>query len=142
MSVDLIIGVIFGLAGLILVAIAVFICIRTRVFMSTAQEVKGTVTHIVSSSDSEEGTVYAPVFKFTTIHGQGIEVTEKVFRNPPQFKAGQILDILYDPQDISHAHIKKWSTLYFEPLLLGGLGVVFGCVGIILLIFQVIDPFS
>ncbi len=44
MSAELIIGMVFSLLGLLLVAIAVFIWIRTRAFMSTAQEVKGTVT--------------------------------------------------------------------------------------------------
>jgi len=139
MSAELIIGIVFGLVGLLLAAIGVFIWMRTRAFMSTAQETKGTVTHMISSSGSEGGMVYAPVFKFTTIQGQVIEVEEKVYSNPPQFQTGQAVDILYDPEDPNRARVKKWSSLYFVPLLLGGMGMIFGCIGIVLFIFKVVD---
>lgn len=139
MSAELIIGMVFSPLGLLLVAIAVFIWIRTRAFMSTAQEVKGTVTGLISSSGSEGGTVYAPVFKFTTIQGQVVEVAEKTYSNPPEFQTGQVVDILYDPQDPGRARVKKWSTLYFTPLLLAGIGITFGCIGMVLLIFKLID---
>lgn len=139
MSTELIIGIVFSLVGLLLVTIGVFIWIRTRLFMSKAQEVKGTVTNMLSSFSSEGGTTYAPVFKFTTQQGQVVEVAEKTYSSPPQFQTGQIVDILYDPQDPGRARIKKWFNLYFTPLLLGGMGITFGVVGVILLTFKVID---
>ena len=138
MSAELIIGIVFSLVGLLLAAIGIFIWIRTQAFLSTAQETKGTVIRMVSSSSSEGGISYAPVFKFTTIQGQVIEVEEKISSNPPQFQTGQVIDILYDPQDPNRARVKKWFNLYFVPLLLGGMGLIFGCVGVVLLIFQVI----
>ncbi len=142
MSSELIIGIVFSLVGLLLVAIGVFLLVRTRTFISTAQETKGTVIRMLSSSGSEGGTVYAPVFQFTTIQGQSIEVEEKVYSSPPQCSQGQVVDILYDPQDPSRARVKKWSSLYFVPLLLGGMGIAFGGIGIVLLIFKVIDLFT
>ncbi len=142
MSSELIIGIVFSLVGLLLVVIGLFILMRTRLFISQSQEVKGTVTHLIASSGSEGGTVYAPVFKFTTIQGQVIEVQESVASYPPEFNQGQIVDILYDPQNPSRARVKKWSSLYFVPLLLSGMGIVFGGIGIVLLIFKVIDLFT
>ena len=142
MSSELIIGIVFSLVGLLLVAIGAFLLVRTKTFISTAQETKGTVIRMLSSSGSEGGTVYAPVFQFTTIQGQSIEVEEKVYSSPPQFSQGQVVDILYNPQDPSRARVKKWSSLYFVPLLLGGMGIAFGGIGIILLIFKVIDLFT
>ena len=139
MSADLIVGIVFSLVGLLLMGIGVFILVRTRMFISTSQEVKGTVTHLIASSGSEGGTVYAPVFKFTTIQGQVIEVEEKVASNPPQFSQGQVVDILYDPENPSRARVKKWFNLYFVPLLLGGMGIIFGAIGVGLLIFKIIS---
>jgi hypothetical protein len=139
MSTELIIGTVFGLVGGLLFVIGVFLFIRTRMFISSSQEVKGTVIRMLSSSGSEGGTVYAPVFKFTTIQGQVMEVEEKVYSSPPGFSVGEVVDILYDPQNPGNARAKKWSSLYFVPLLLGGMGAVFGGIGVVLLVFKVID---
>lgn len=141
MAVELIIGIVFSLAGLLLVALGVFFWTRTRNFVSKAKEVKGVITQMVYSSDSE-GSGYAPVFQFTTLEGQVVEIAESVYSNPPQFSINQVIDVLYDPQSPNHARVKKWSSLYFVPLLLGGMGIVFGGIGVVLLIFQVIKLFT
>lgn len=138
MTANLIIGIVFPLLGLLLVVIAVFILMRTRSFIGSSQEVKGKVVRNVYRSSSDGGG-YAPVFGFTTIDGRYVEVEDKLESNPPQFREGEVLDILYDPQNPSRARVKKWMNLYFTPLLLGGMGVVFGGVGVVLLIFAILD---
>jgi hypothetical protein len=142
MSTELIIGIVFGLVGALLFVIGVFLFIRTRAFVSSSQEVKGTVIRMLSSSGSEGGTVYAPVFKFTTIQGQVIEVEEKVYSNPPGFSVGQVVDMLYDPKNPGNARAKKWSSLYFVPLFLSGMGAIFGGIGVVLLVVKVIGLFT
>jgi hypothetical protein len=142
MSTELIIGVVFGLVGSLLFVIGIFIWIRTRAFVGSSQEVKGTVIRMLSSSGSEGGTVYAPVFRFTTIQGQVMEVEEKVYSNPPGFSVGESVDILYDPRNPSTARPKKWFSLYFVPLLLSGMGAIFACIGLVLLIFKVVSLIS
>jgi hypothetical protein len=141
MTANLIIGIVFPLVGLLLVAIAVFIFVRTRSFIGSSQEVKGKVVRNVYRSSSDGGG-YAPVFGFTTIDGRYVEVEDKLESNPPQFREGEVLDILYDPQNPSRARVKKWMNLYFTPLLLGGMGVIFGGVGVVLLIFAILDRFG
>lgn len=138
MSANLIIGIVFPLVGLLLVAIAVFSFVRTRMFIGSSQEVKGTVLRNVYHSGSEGGG-YAPVFGFTTIDGRKVEVQDKLETNPPQFHEGAVVTILYDPQDPGRARIKKWMNLYFVPLLLGGMGLIFGGIGVVLLIFELLD---
>ncbi len=142
MSTELIIGIVFGLVGGLLFVIGIFLFIRTRAFISSSQEVKGTVIRMLSSSGSEGGTVYAPVFKFTTIQGQVMEVEEKVYSSPPGFSVGEVVDILYDPQNPGNARAKKWSSLYFVPLLLSGMGAIFGGIGLVSLVVKVIDLIS
>jgi hypothetical protein len=139
MSTELIIGIVFGLVGGLLFVIGIFLFIRTRAFVSSSREVKGTVIRMLSTSGSEGGTVYAPVFKFTTIQGQAMEVEEKVYSNPPGFSVGEVVDILYDPQNPGKARAKKWFSLYFTPVLLSGMGAVFGGIGVVVLVVKIIN---
>lgn len=141
MSDTLIVGIVFSLVGGLLAAIGVFILIRTRIFIGKAQEVKGTVIQMVYSRSSKGGGSYSPVYEFRTIDGQTIVVADSMSSNPPMFKEGQVIDVLYDPENPQKARIKKWLSLYFAPLLLGGMGLIFGGVGVALLIAQVLNRF-
>ncbi len=141
MSDTLIIGIVFSLVGGLLAAIGVFILIRTRIFIGKAQEVKGTVIQMVYSRSSKGGGSYSPVYEFRTIDGQTIVVADSMSSNPPMFKEGQVIDVLYDPENPQKARIKKWLSLYFAPLLLGGMGLIFGGVGVALLIAQILNRF-
>lgn len=129
MSTSIILVLVFGCVAVILIGLALFFLFRTRSFIGKARETKGTITDMVYSSDSEGGG-YTPVFRFRTLEGQEIEIRGSLRTNPPQFKVGQTIDVLYEPENPSGARIKKWLNLYFVPLLLGFLGVVFGCVGV------------
>ena len=139
MSSNLIVGVVFGLVGGLLAVIGIFLFIRTRMFISKAQEVKGTVIRMVYSHSSEGGGGYSPVYQFRTITGQTVEVQDSLSSNPPMFHEGQIVDVLYDPENPYKARIKKWMNLYFVSLLLGGMGLIFGGIGLVMLVFQIID---
>ncbi len=134
MSTDLTLGIVFSLVGGLLALIAVFLFIRTKNFMGKAQEVKGTVIEMVYSSGSDDGGGYAPVYQFNTLDGQSIEVHDNLSSNPPRFKVGQTIEVLYDPENPQKARIKKWMNLYFASVLLGVLGLVFGGVGLATLI--------
>jgi hypothetical protein len=129
MSESLIFGLIFGGVGFLLMALALIFLVRTRIFISNSQQAQATITQMVYSSDSEGGG-YTPVFRFRTLQGQEVEVSGSLRTNPPQFKVGQTIDVLYDPDKPQKARIKKWFNLYFVPALLGFLGLVFGCGGI------------
>ena len=139
MEADLIIGIVFSLVGGLLAAIGVFLFIRTRIFISKAQEVQGTVIRMVWRSGSDGGGGYSPVYQFRAISGQMITVEDSLSSSPPMFQEGQTIDVLYDPENPQDARIKKWMSLYFVSLLLGGMGLIFGGVGVVLLIFQLLD---
>jgi hypothetical protein len=142
MSADLVIGIVFPLVGGLLFAIGLFLFIRTRIFINKAQEVKGTVIQMVYSHSSEGGGGYSPVYQFRTITGQTIVVTDSLSSNPPMFQVGQTIDVLYDPENPQKARIKKFMSLYFTSILLCGMGLIFGGVGIVLLIFNLLDEFN
>jgi hypothetical protein len=141
MSAESNIGVVFSLVGALLLVIGIIIWINTRMFAARAQQVKGTVDHMKYRHDSD-GVSYAPVFQFKTLSGESIQVAEMVYSNPPQFHAGQVVDILYDPQNPKRARINKGSNLYFVPLLLAGMGLLFFGIGAVLLIIKLIGKFA
>lgn len=117
----MIVSIIFGFVGLILIGIAYFLWMRMRAFIATARSTKGTVIRLVSDS---EGAV-APVFKFTASNGDVIEQEDKIFSNPPAHRLGEFVDILYDPNNPRNARVAKKTNLYFAPILLAVLGVIF-----------------
>lgn len=129
MSDEMIFGLIFGGVGFLLAALALFFFIRTRIFINNSQLTQGTITQMVYSRDSESSG-YTPVFRFRTLEGQDVEVSGNLRSNPPQFQVGQTIDVLYDPENPQKARIKKWMNLYFVSALLGFLGLVFGGIGV------------
>ena len=142
MSTDLTLGIVFSLVGGLLALIGVFLFIRTRIFIGNAQEAKGTVIQMVysrTSSSSGSGGGYAPVYQFRTIDGQTITIHDSLSSNPPGFQVGQEIDVLYASGNPQKARINKWMNLYFVPVLLGGMGLIFGGVGIAIVFPQVLE---
>ena len=142
MSADSTVGIVFSIVGGLLALIGVFLLIRTRIFIGKAQEVKGTVMQMVysrSSSSSGSGGGYAPVYQFKTLDGQSIVIQDSLSSNPPRFQVGQEIDVLYEPGNPQKARINKWMNLYFVPVLLGGMGLIFGGVGIAIVFPQVLE---
>jgi len=142
MSTDLTLGIVFSLVGGLLALIGVFLFIRTRIFIGKAQEVKGTVIQMVysrTSSSSGSGGGYAPIYQFKTLDGQNIVIQDSVSSNPPRFQVGQEIDVLYESGNPQKARINKWMNLYFAPVLLGGMGLIFGGVGIAIVFPQVLE---
>jgi len=142
MSTDLTLGIVFSLVGGLLALIGVFLFIRTRIFIGKAQEVKGTVIQMVysrTSSSSGSGGGYAPVYQFKTLDGQNIVIQDSISSNPPRFQVGQEIDVLYESGNPQKARINKWMNLYFAPVLLGCMGLIFGGVGIAIVFPQVLE---
>lgn len=129
MNLNALFGFIPSCIGLFMIALGAFFYFRTKKFSEKAQEAKGTVTELAYDSDSE-GSGYYTIFQFTTISGQVIEKSGNIRSSPPAHTVGEVIDVLYDPANPNDARIKKTSSLYFVPMLLGGMGIVFFCLGI------------
>ncbi len=140
MSDELTVGIVFSLVGGLLALIGVFLFIRTRIFIGKAQAVKGTVIQMVysrtSSSSSSGG--YAPVYQYKTLDGQSFVMQDNLSSNPPRFQVGQEIDVLYESENPQKARINKWMNLYFAPVLLGVLGLIFGGIGISLVFSELL----
>jgi len=133
MSVGFMLGLIFCLVAGLLVLIGLFFFIRTRIFIGKAQVVKGSVIQMV-----HRGRGYAPVYQFRTAEGQTIVTQANLSTNPPRFNVGQAVDVLYETENPQKNRINQWMNLYFLPGLLGGLGLIFGGVGMAFVLLPVL----
>ena len=130
-------SIILGFVGVVLLGIAFFLWTRTREFVATARPVKGTVIRLVRDSEGAS----APVFKFVASNGDAIEKHDTMYSNPPAHKVGDVVDILYDPNNPQGARVAKSSNLYFAPILLAVMGVVFLGSGAVWLALRLLDLF-
>jgi hypothetical protein len=110
--------------------IGVILFIRTRISISKAQKAKGKVIQSVYFPD-ENGGGYAPMYQFRTLDGKSIEILDDLSSNPPRFQVGQEIDILYESANPEKARINKGLNLYFEPLVLGGMALIFLLAGFV-----------
>ena len=133
----MIVDVVLGFVGLVLIGIAYFLWLRTKEFIAQARPVKGTVIGMVSDSEG----AFAPVFKFTASNGDVIEKQETVYSKPASHKVGEIIDILYDQNNPQAARIAKTSSLYFTPVLLAVMGIIFIGSGAVMLGLRLLDVF-
>ena len=126
-----------GFVGLILLGTAFFLWTRTKEFVAGARPARATVVRLVSDS---EGAV-APVIKFTASNGDVIEKHDGMYSTPPEYEVGNVVDILYDPNHPQSARIARTTSLYFAPILLAVLGVIFMGTGLVWLGLQLLDIF-
>lgn len=141
MSEDFLLSLVPVGVGFLLFSMAVIMYVRIRLFIKTAQAVKGTVIEMVyrRKSTSNRGGGYLAIYQFRTIDGKKIKAKDSLSRNPPQFQVGQEIDVLYNPENPHNARINKWLNLYFLPVLLGGLGLLFGGIGVLIVFSKVLE---
>lgn len=111
-------GILLGM-GVIFAGIAAFIFYQGYVLERDGLQAEGTVIGLVESRD-EDGTSYAPVIRFQTQGGREFEFKSSYSSNPPQYKVGQKVTVLYPPDQPGDAQIKGAGNL---------LALIFGLVG-------------
>ena len=67
--------------------------------------------------------------RFVTPAGEAVEFTGSVGSSPAAFEVGEAVAVLYDPADPQDARIDSFFQLWFGPLILGFLGLVFTAIG-------------
>jgi len=108
-----------------------------------AVETRGKVTEKIYKGSAEGGgSMYSPKIKFTDTMGREIEFTENWSSNRPDFQIGDEVIVLYDPANPQKARRggKKWK-FFFIAWLLGGLGLLFSGILILVIIIMLIVGF-
>jgi hypothetical protein len=123
------IGPIFLIVGVGLLLGFYFAFSRTRRFLASAQEARAEVIGIKQSSGGSRDRVYYPVLRYRTQQGATKEVVSSVGSNPPRYKEGDSVVVLYDPAQPGDVRIHSFFNVWMGPLVLGLLGVIMSLVG-------------
>ena len=134
----ILVGAIFLFVAAILLAIGVFLWMRTRRFLRTAVDTTGVIVDLIESSGSEGGTVYQAVVEFQTREGRTVRWTESMASSPAAGDVGDQLPMKYNPENPQEARIARFFRMWFVSVLLTGMGAMFGATGAVLLILGVI----
>ena len=135
-----IIGVIFSLVGIGLLVAGVAVSVTTVRFMVTAERVDGTVVDMVERTTthstgrgSSTDTAWHPMVEFS-VDGKPYSFQGSVGSSPPAYEVGDTVEVAYDPSDPHDARLASFWSAYFLPLILGGIGIVFTPIGVVLLV--------
>ena len=115
----------FLLAWLGMLGGAGYLYADTRRDIAVAASADGVVIDLIASRDSDGDVSYYPRVRFMTPAGEPVEFTGSVGSRPATFDIGEAVAVLYDPDDPRDARINSFFQLWFAPLILGFLGLVF-----------------
>jgi hypothetical protein len=109
--------VLLPISAIILLGVSVWYTYSSYMFYSKGIEVQGTVVRLESSSSSEGGTTYSPVFSYT-VDGQPYEYESVNSSNPPANKVGDVETLLVDPNNPGKARQNSFWELWLLPFIL------------------------
>jgi hypothetical protein len=79
-------------------------------------------------TDPEDSTrtswAYYPMVRFTSKSGQELTFTDGVGTYPAEFEIGDVVEVLYDPDQPQQAKINSWKRIWFAPFWIFGIGLV------------------
>lgn len=94
-------------------------------FQSVAIATNGEVVRMISKTDSEGSTIYAPMVRFMSADGREIEFKDSVSSNPPSYNVGDEVKVLYPVDDPRDAIIDRGWMNQLPGIGLMGLGGLF-----------------
>jgi len=115
----------FSFLGITTMAAALYFSINTRTFLDTAAKAEGTVVDLEYSVSSNESGGYRPVVVFFTPNGQRIRFTSSLSSNPPMYKRGETVAVVYQADNPFDARISGFFSLWSISLILGTVGGMF-----------------
>ena len=139
MNVFKIVGSVFAGVGLVFVLVSLWNVRSTKQFLAQSETAHGEVIDLVlgSSRTGDSGTsssVYYPVVRFATHEGEYIEFQSGIGSQPPAYRVGDRVTVRYRPDNPYRAKIDSFFQLWFLSVLFGGLGFVFGSIGLVLIL--------
>lgn len=85
---------------------------------TNGEKTEGTVVRLNEQSDSEGGCcTYVPIVEFEA-GGRAYSFEDGTASDPPAYRVGERVPVLYDPADPETAQIDKWSERWLFPILI------------------------
>ena len=130
----IIVGVIFFLIGAGLLVGDFFVVKGTMVFLNNSEKADGSVVKVVQSRSAEGNYMYSPEVSFVDAGGQTINFISNLSSSISTYTVGQKVSVLYDISNSQSAKINTFFQLWFGPIIMTVLGVIFFLVGLLILI--------
>lgn len=132
----LLVGIIFLLIGVGILTGDFFVIKSTMTFLSNSEKAEGSVIDIVKSRSSDGDYMYRPEISFIDTTGQTITFTSSISSSMPSYQVGEKVSVLYDKSNSQSAKINTFFQLWFGPIIMTVLGVIFFLTGLLILIKQ------
>jgi hypothetical protein len=129
-------GILLLLVGVGLLAGAGWSYASTHRFLARAAEATGTVVKLAVRHHTERGrrrTSHHPVVGFETARGVHIEFESHFGSDPPAYRVGDRVPVLYDPADPREATIRTFLSLWLVTLILAWVGLILAGIGAVLI---------
>ena len=124
-------GIFLLIPGLILLAIGVFLVMRTCRFLRTAVETTSTIVELRVGPDIN---MYQAVVEFKTHEGQTIRWSQNGFHKPALGDVGDEIPMKYNPKNPNQARIARFVSMWFVGGILSILGLACGGIGLLFIL--------
>ncbi|MEA5573336.1 DUF3592 domain-containing protein [Calothrix sp. UHCC 0171] len=122
------IGSVFAIAGII---IGVNINSHIRNSLITQGTVIDYVQYTYKDEDGISVTNYHPIVQYTPINEEPLVFEDASSSNPPAYKKGQKVEVIYNPKLIEVASIHSRFNSWFLPSIFTGIGTILILIGLI-----------
>jgi len=127
-----IIGVLFILFSIFPLGICAYCTMNTKSFLNKAERTNGTVLDVVEQRTSD-GTMFYPVYSFVDVYGTQHKIYSKSGSYPPRYDVGDLIPILYDPENPKEIKMDSFVSLWMGTIVAGVLGVIPFLIGVLFL---------
>ena len=132
MKIERLFAVIFGGAGITLLAVAGFWANLENQFLKSSARANGVVSRLERRESNRNGRTsynYYPVVQFRTSQGRQVTFTSSSGSYPASYQEGDTVEVAYDPARPDHAEINAFWSVWLGPVIVVGLGIVFSGIG-------------
>jgi hypothetical protein len=116
---------VFFAGGIAALVAGVLLLVHTARFVADAERATGTVVDLSVETDADGDEIFHPVVRFVTTESEEIEFVSSTGSVPPAHSPGDLVEVLYDPNDPSDAKLSGFFDLWLFPLLPVVLGAAF-----------------
>jgi Protein of unknown function (DUF3592) len=103
---------------------------KTEAFLKRADHTSGQVVDLRQNDSADDATTYAAVVEYSDHQGANHKFVDSFSSNPPSYRPGQTVNVLYNRENPLEAQIDRGRANYWLSILLGFAGVMFTLLGL------------
>jgi hypothetical protein len=119
--------ILFNLVILGMAALTFWLGNKAYQFSNNGETTTGTVTELAESTTEDGCCVYSPVVEYM-VDGQKYTFESMNASDPPSYRIGQQIEVIYNQASPSKGAINSWTELWLVPGILGLTTLILGVV--------------